>query len=185
MLAPRWRLWVCAIVIGVPGIAQAQRTAWQDTAGVMPPPLADFSAAAMRLRDSVVALARQQVGTKYVFGGESPGHGFDCSGLIHYIVSTLHLSLPRTAAEQASVGHAMPTDTSRLLPGDLVLFGKGKRASHIGVYVGNNRFIHASTKAGHVIESALLRPPARGIKPWRAVRRITVSDTLAVADSAG
>jgi cell wall-associated NlpC family hydrolase len=149
---------------------------------ITPPPLADFSATAMEMRDSIVTMARRQLGTRYVLGGESPTRGFDCSGLIHYIASALKLPLPRTAAQQAvEVGHAVPADTARLLPGDLVYFGRGTRASHIGIYVGNGRFIQASNKAGHVIETPLIRTPNRFIKPWRGARRIVVGDSANVA----
>ncbi|HEU4565016.1 MAG TPA: NlpC/P60 family protein, partial [Gemmatimonadaceae bacterium] len=75
----------------------------------------------------------------------------------------------------------VPKDTSRLRPGDLITFGKGKRASHIGIYVGDGRFIHASSAAGRVIESRLDRPPARRVKPWRGVRRILVASDSAEA----
>jgi cell wall-associated NlpC family hydrolase len=122
-----------------------------------------------------------------VFGGEDPKRGFDCSGLVKYIVAALHISVPRTAAQQAAVGDAIPRDTSRLLPGDLLTFGRGKRISHIAIYVGNGRMVHASTKAGRVIETNLLRPKAAGIKPWRGARRLVLVDstgTLVPADSA-
>ena len=143
-------------------------------------PLAGFSASALTLRDSLVARARAQLGRRYVTGGESPERGFDCSGLVQYVVETLGLDVPRTAARQARVGQAVPMDTSRLRPGDLLTFGSGRRASHIGIYVGNGRFIHASSKAGRVIESPLDRPPVRGVKPWRGARRLLVAS----ADSA-
>ena len=150
-------------------------------------PFAQFSRSALSLRDSLVALARAQIGRRYVRGGESPKRGFDCSGLIQYIASALHIAVPRTARQQAAVGAAVPADTAELLPGDLLTFGRGKRISHIGIYVGNGRFIHASTKAGRVIETNLLRPRAAGIKPWRGARRLVLSDSVpqsAPADSA-
>ena len=99
----------------------------------------------------------------------------------------VHIAVPRTARQQAAVGAAVPADTAELLPGDLLTFGWGKRISHIGIYVGNGRFIHASTKARRVIETNLLRPRAAGIKPWRGARRLVLSDSVpqsAPADSA-
>lgn len=137
---------------------------------------APFGASAVALRDSIVALAREQIGTRYVFGGTSPRRGFDCSGLVAYIARALHIPVPRTARQQARVGEAVPRDTSSLLPGDLLTFGRGSLISHIGIYVGHGRFIHASTKAGRVIETALIRWPARGIKPWQGVRRLALAD---------
>jgi len=75
-------------------------------------PFAAFSRSAMSLRDSLVALARAQVGTKYVHGGETPDHGFDCSGLVRYIVAALHIVVPRTAAKQAFAGIGVPMVTA-------------------------------------------------------------------------
>ena len=142
-------------------------------------PFEAFSRSALSLRDSLVALARAQLGRRYVLGGESPSRGFDCSGLVRYIVSALNFSLPRTAAQQARIGDAIPADTSRLLPGDLVTFGRGRRISHIGIYVGNGRFIHASVKAGRVIEADLVHPAAAGINRWRGARRLVTADSTA------
>ena len=138
----------------------------------LPRPFASFNESARSLRDSIVALARAQIGKRYVYGGESPSRGFDCSGLVQYVAAALHIRLPRTARLQAHAGDAIPPDTSRLLPGDLLTFGNGKTITHIGIYVGDGRMVHASTAAGKVIETKLLRPPARGIKPWRGVRRL-------------
>jgi cell wall-associated NlpC family hydrolase len=144
-----------------------------------PAPFALFSLSAESLRDSVVARARAQLGRRYVLGAETPERGFDCSGLVRYVMASLDVHLPRTAAQQAHTGEELPKDTARLEPGDLVTFGKGKRASHIGIYVGDGRFIHASSAAGRVIESPLLRYPGRRVKPWRGARRLVVArDTM-------
>lgn len=141
-----------------------------------------FRYTALALGDSIVELAREQLGKRYVFGGASPRRGFDCSGLVQYIATVLHIDLPRTARLQARAGEAIAKDTAQLLPGDLVTFGRGSRISHIGIYVGNGRFIHASTKAGRVIETALIRPSARDIKPWQGVRRIALADVDTTSD---
>jgi cell wall-associated NlpC family hydrolase len=161
-----------------PSVAAAQEGVRVTPAYEAVKPFTAFSRSALSLRDSLVAMARAQLGKRYAFGGESPNRGFDCSGLVRYIVSALDLSLPRTAAQQAHIGAAIPADTSRLLPGDLVTFGRGKRISHIGIYVGNGRFIHASVKAGRVIETDLVRPAAAGIKPWRGARRVVNADSV-------
>jgi cell wall-associated NlpC family hydrolase len=121
--------------------------------------------------DSVVAVARAQLGTRYRLGGETP-RAFDCSGLVQYVMRALDFSLPRTAREQATVGVAIPTDTAQLRAGDLLLFGKKGKVTHIGIYVGDGRFVHASTGAHRVVERPLLRKPARGIVPWIGARRI-------------
>jgi cell wall-associated NlpC family hydrolase len=155
--------------------ADSTQSPWRlgvDADSALPRPFESFNESARSLRDSIVALARAQVGKRYVYGGESPSRGFDCSGLVQYVAAALHIRLPRTARQQAHVGDAIPADTSRLLPGDLLTFGNGKTVSHIGIYVGDGRMIHASTAAGKVIETKLLRAPARGIKPWKGARRL-------------
>lgn len=129
--------------------------------------------------DSVVALARAQLGRRYRRGAESPSIGFDCSGLVQYVMRALDVAVPRTARDQARVGVELARDTAQLRPGDLLTFGRAKKVSHIGIYVGNGRFVHASTGAGRVVERQLLRTPAKGIKPWIGVRRL-----IADSDSA-
>ena len=136
--------------------------------------LEGMSASAMSLRDSIVALARAQIGTRYRHGGETPQRGFDCSGLIQYVMARFSMVLPRTAKAQARVGIPVERDTALLRPGDLLTFASSDRASitHIGIYVGGGHFVHASSVAGRVIESPLNRAPAPKIKIWRGVARI-------------
>jgi len=149
-------------------------------------PLSAFSISALSLRDSIVALVRAQVGRKYKHGGESPRYGFDCSGLVHYVMSALKIDLPRTAKDQARVGLGLPRDSTQLKPGDLLTFAyAGTRVSHIGIYVGDGRFVHASSAAGRVIESALDRPIVRRVKPWRGVRRVLTDADSTAASQAG
>lgn len=138
------------------------------------PMLEGMSASAMSLRDSIVALARAQIGTRYRHGGETPQRGFDCSGLIQYVMARFSMALPRTAKAQAKVGVPVERDTALLRPGDLLTFASSDRASitHIGIYVGGGHFVHASSVAGRVIESPLNRAPAPKIKIWRGVARI-------------
>ena len=90
----------------------------------------------------------------------------------------LNLDVPRTAKQQAKQGLAVTKDTSRLLPGDLLTFGKTKKSpiSHVGIYVGDGRYIHASSVAGKVIESAIDRPYSPLIKGWRGARRIVAGE---------
>jgi len=145
----------------------------------LPRPFAAISATARSLRDSLVALARAQIGRRYRFGGTSPEHGFDCSGLVRYVMSALHVPLPRTAKEQARTGLVVARDTSQLQPGDLVTFGSTRHISHIGIYVGNGRFVQASSKAGRVIETPLFRTLVPGVKPWRGARRVMPDDSSA------
>lgn len=138
------------------------------------PMLAGMSSSASSLRDSIVAFTRAQIGTRYRHGGASPQRGFDCSGLVQYVMSRFEMVLPRTAKQQAAAGVVVDRDTSLLRPGDLLTFASGTKASisHIGIYVGNGHFVHASSVAGRVIESPLNRAPAPKIKLWRGVARI-------------
>jgi cell wall-associated NlpC family hydrolase len=173
---------VCAIVASSPVPAHAQGLTLGPADGVdAVKPFAALNASVHGLRDSLVSLVRAQVGTRYVHGGDSPARGFDCSGLVRYVMAGLHVPLPRTAAEQARSGFALARDTTWLRPGDLLTFGKERRGvSHIGIYVGNGRFVHASSVAGRVVESNLDRPRSPLIKPWRGARRV-----LAATDSTG
>lgn len=171
-----------ALVVATPVRAQGPRVAiasLQPLAATRiaasPKPFAAFSASMESLRDSiVVSVVRTQIGTRYVHGGASPTSGFDCSGLVKYVMAALHVALPRTAAQQARSGLALGRDTTQLRPGDLLTFGKGKRGtvSHIGIYIGHGRFVHASSVAGRVIESPIDRPPSPLIKIWRGSRRV-------------
>jgi cell wall-associated NlpC family hydrolase len=138
------------------------------------PMLQGMSASASSLRDSIVALTRAQIGTRYRHGGASPKRGFDCSGLIQYVMARFSTVLPRTAKAQATAGLPVERDTSLLRPGDLLTFASTDTASisHIGIYVGDGHFVHASSVAGRVIESPLNRAPAPRIKIWRGVARI-------------
>jgi cell wall-associated NlpC family hydrolase len=163
---------LAAAAFGVPGDAAAQ----------MAKPFAEFSNSALAMRDSVVSIARAQVGKKYRVGGTTPDRGFDCSGLVKYVLEAMQISVPRTSSEQSRVGAAIPRDTTQLRPGDLLLFGKPQSGvSHIGIYVGDGRYVHASSIAGRVIESPLDRPPSPLIKPFKSARRILGgADTIAV-----
>jgi cell wall-associated NlpC family hydrolase len=143
----------------------------------LPRPFAAFSASARSFGDSLVALARAQIGRRYRFGGSTPEHGFDCSGLVRYVLAALHISVPRTARDQARSGVLVARDTSQLQPGDLVTFGSQHRISHIGIYAGDGRFIQASSAAGRVVETPLNRRLVGGAKPWRGARRLVPTDS--------
>jgi cell wall-associated NlpC family hydrolase len=122
-------------------------------------------------RDSLVRLTRQQVGLKYRLGAVRPGLAFDCSGLVKWVMAAFDLHLPRTAAEQARLGIEIPKDTAQLIPGDLLFFGRGKRVTHIGIYVGEGRYVHAANRRKGVIESNVSSATSRW---WKGVRRVFV-----------
>ncbi|HVF62929.1 MAG TPA: C40 family peptidase [Casimicrobiaceae bacterium] len=95
------------------------------------------------------------IGVSYKFGGEHPDQGLDCSGLVRHVFQQVTgVSLPRTARELSSVGGPVPLH--ELKPGDLVFFNTRRFAfSHVGIYVGDNRFIHAP-RTGREVEIAHL-----------------------------
>ena len=142
-------------------------------------PFEEMSNSAQKLRDSIVLLARAQIGTRYKLGGTTPEKGFDCSGLVKFVMAALNLDVPRTSKQQAKVGLAIVRDTGHLLPGDLLTFGRGKKGavSHVGIYVGDGRFVQASSAAGRVVETPLDRPPSPRIKVWRGARRVLPDDS--------
>jgi len=148
-------------------------------------PFEAYSNSAVAMRDSIVQMARAQIGRRYRTGGVSPEKGFDCSGLVQYVMTALNLKLPRTARQQAAQGLPVSRDTSRLLPGDLLTFGKGKKGSvsHIGIYVGDGRYVHASSVAGKVIESSIDRPFSPLIRIWRGARRVLAFNDTAVVEA--
>ena len=97
--------------------------------------------------------ALKYVGYPYVYGGSSP-KGFDCSGFVTYVCKHFGYSVNRTASAQMDNGTAV--SKSQLQPGDLVFFNNGnssKRATHVGIYIGGNQFVHASTPTVGVIVS--------------------------------
>ena len=108
---------------------------------------------ASELGRQIVEYALQYEGYPYVWGGTSPS-GFDCSGFTTYVFRHFGVTLNRVACDQARNGVAV--DTSALQPGDLLCFySSADYIGHVGIYIGNNRFIHASTYTTGVIISEL------------------------------
>lgn len=116
--------------------------------------IVDASVVSASANGSAIAqYALQFVGYPYVYGGSSPS-GFDCSGFVRYVCSQKGYSVNRTASAQMDNG--TPVSYSQLQPGDLVFFNNGnssKRATHVGIYIGNGQFVHASTSTTGVIIS--------------------------------
>lgn len=97
--------------------------------------------------EAAARVAESMVGKPYVYGGHSPGVGFDCSGLVYYSYRRVGMSVPRTAREQRSRSKSV-SDRQR---GDLVFFDQsGKSASHVGIYIGDGRFVHAPSTGKRV-----------------------------------
>ena len=99
------------------------------------------------IRERIVTHARQYLGTPYLWGGDGP-KGFDCSGFVRYVFAQNGISLPRTTTEQVKVGTYLSKD--RLRPGDLVFLQNTYRTgvSHVGIYIGDGKMIHASSSKG-------------------------------------
>ncbi|MDF2571898.1 MAG: spore cortex-lytic enzyme [Sporomusa sp.] len=101
-----------------------------------------------RIGQQIASFAQEYLGVPYVWGGASAG-GFDCSGFIYYVYSRYGISLPRVADEQYEVGRRIPL--SNIEPGDLVFYSTyAPGPSHVGIYIGNGQFVHASSGAGEV-----------------------------------
>lgn len=104
--------------------------------------------------DTIVATAKKYLGTPYVWGGTSPS-GFDCSGLVYYVYKENGYTINRTAATIYNNGVAVERED--LQTGDVICFSNssGTGVGHVGIYVGDNQFIHASSTDGSVIISSL------------------------------
>ena len=100
--------------------------------------------------NDVLMRALGLVGTPYRWGGNTPDGGFDCSGLVGYVfLDAARIYLPRTTREIARFDASKPP-RDRLAPGDLVLFGDKGAIFHVGIYVGDGRFVHAPSTGGTV-----------------------------------
>ena len=110
--------------------------------------------AATTIGGQIVEYAYKYLGYAYVYGGESPEEGFDCSGFVQYVYAQMGYSLNRTASDQYENGVAVSDDDLQL--GDLVFFSRGSKAiGHVGIYVGDGYFIHA-TSPGDVVRVTAL-----------------------------
>ncbi|MDR3428510.1 MULTISPECIES: C40 family peptidase [Silvimonas] len=114
-------------------------------------------------RQEVVLYALSLLDVNYQFGGANPEAGLDCSGLVYFIYkNALGVTLPHNAAEMARLSR--PVDRQALQAGDLVFFNTlGKPYSHVGVYIGDGKFVHAPSSKGHIKVESLS-------SPWFAAR---------------
>ncbi|MGB0133557.1 C40 family peptidase [Dokdonella sp.] len=130
-------------------------------------PVATESTAAA---NAVLFRALALVGTPYRYGGNTPESGFDCSGLVGYVFrDAAGIQLPRTSAALGAMD-GPEISQSRLQSGDLVLFASGRRISHVGIYVGEGRFVHAPNSGGTVRLDSIDSPGWR--ETFRTGKRI-------------
>jgi cell wall-associated NlpC family hydrolase len=153
---------VVLAALHAPLVSAAPRDAHRSLAGAAGDSMA---AAASRLMEStrgVALFALSLVGIEYRYGGDTPGAGLDCSGLIRYVFGQLTgVTLPRTAQEQARLGRRVTLRD--LAPGDLVFFNtRHAPNSHVGIYLGDDRFVHAPSQGGEVTVETL------SARYWRA-----------------
>nr|WP_305804715.1 C40 family peptidase [Stenotrophomonas sp. YIM B06876] len=145
----RARPWAAATLIGLlaacshgPAVKKPPASAGHRWSQVAPRDPAASNAVLMR--------ALGLVGTPYRYGGNTPESGFDCSGLVAYVYrDMLALNLPRTSRELAAV-QGPKIEPRQLTAGDLVFFGTSGNVWHVGIYVGEGRFVHAPSTGGTV-----------------------------------
>jgi cell wall-associated NlpC family hydrolase len=120
----------------------------------------------------LTSYARSLIGAPYKYGGNSPSSGFDCSGFVgHVYRHTMGIKLPRSSYEISRVGQAI--STGNLRAGDLVFFNTlHRKFSHVGIYLGDDRFIHAPSSGGSVRTENML--DAYWKSHYDGARRITL-----------
>lgn len=108
-------------------------------------------------RQAVVTEALRLQGQPYRYGGETPEEGFDCSGLVQYVYARHGVRLPR---DTQSMAQQLPeVSTGQRQPGDLLFFNtEGKPFSHVGLYIGEDSFVHAPRNGRQVMRSSLAQP---------------------------
>jgi cell wall-associated NlpC family hydrolase len=156
------------LVAGAP--ARSGETVEQEQPTTMMTRLQELSNRASEL----VVNALGMLGIRYKYGGTTPENGLDCSGLVRYVFKeTWGAELPRTSEEMSRMGKKV--DSKDLQPGDLVFYNTLRRGfSHVGIYLGDNKFIHSPSPGGEVrIESMDL---SYWKKRFNGARRITDSD---------
>jgi cell wall-associated NlpC family hydrolase len=150
---------VCVLLtaglLALPPLCAAQAAAERSLAEAARDKVKDVAVSAWHSAQDLSAFALGLIGVDYRYGGTSPETGLDCSGLVRYVFQQVTgVTLPRTAKEMSRVGDQVAQD--ELKPGDLVFFNTRRFAfSHVGIYLGDNRFIHAPSR-GREVEVATL-----------------------------
>lgn len=186
---------VCCLLVTASGVIQAEPSATTNTLGLLPDPtdfLGDKSLLlrASEFRDSLTSTASGLVmtamgflGVPYKRGGTQASEGFDCSGFVRSMYEqSIGLVLPRRAEEQARATATISKDELR--PGDLVFFNTMRRAfSHVGIYVGDGKFIHAP-RTGSRVRVEDMRA-AYWTKRFNGARRVNGVDATATQSFPG
>jgi cell wall-associated NlpC family hydrolase len=182
--------WVLSVsVVALAGCASTTGTS-TNQANWLDPQGSRNAKADIDALDPVTAIAAAQhpltrqalthLGINYRYGGKAPDQGFDCSGLIYYSAQeSLGLKLPRRSADLARVGQKV--DRQELAVGDLVFFNTlGRRYSHVGIYLGNELFVHAPSSGGEVrVENMTKSYWASRYNGARRIDPILLADRLA------
>lgn len=167
---------ICSILFagiafaGLQGLAAAETLPPEHVSALTK--IVDFTTHASKLAMKAVGM----LGVHYKYGGTKPENGLDCSGLVRYVYrEAWGTNLPRTSAEISHVGQQV--DPHDLRPGDLVFYNTLKRGfSHVGIYLGDNKFIHSPSAGGEV------RIENMGLSYWKrrfnGARRIDEPGTL-------
>jgi cell wall-associated NlpC family hydrolase len=159
------------------GFAQAAESSSEESAT-----FSQVTAEWTNIAQEVLMNALSLTGVKYTYGGKSPETGFDCSGFVKYVFQqAANLTLPHGARAISQLGQSIPVE--QLQPGDLVFFDTLKNAfSHVGIYMGDGRFIHAPTTGGGV--RVVNMNDSYWAKRFNGARRLPVSAQQPVAVSA-
>lgn len=136
--------WVRVLYRGETGYVNGEYVADYDQTNTAP------SSSAVEIAN----FALGYVGYPYVYGAHNPSTGFDCSGLVYYCFGQYGISLKRTANDQMN-NNGTAVSRSNLQVGDLVFFGSGTYANHVGIYIGNNNFVHAANPSSGVRVSSM------------------------------
>lgn len=105
-------------------------------------------------QQEIVDYACSLIGCRYVYGGTTPSGGFDCSGFTMYVYGQFGYYLPHASSSQG--GYGTPVAKDDLQMGDMILFSNGGPISHVGIYIGDGKFVHASSsRTGYVVVSGL------------------------------
>jgi cell wall-associated NlpC family hydrolase len=134
----------------------------------------------------VLDAADDYLGTRYLWGGDSPETGFDCSGFVQYVYARRGVRLPRTSRQMAAVGWTVEPRTDAMRAGDLLFFaGDYRTIDHVAIYAGGGTIVHSSSSAGGVVVDRLSTDRGRWFTDHLvAVRRVVEQGRSLIAADA-